>query len=87
MATKMATVDRVEELLEKLRSASWDHAVQGTVTSCISSELVGLMLLFASSPTTFLICTYWAVCKIYLLITIFQKQRGTTTLIVIVTSS
>ncbi|OAY75181.1 Organellar oligopeptidase A, chloroplastic/mitochondrial [Ananas comosus] len=28
MATKMATVDRVEELLEKLRSASWDHAVQ-----------------------------------------------------------
>ncbi|XP_006648170.2 probable cytosolic oligopeptidase A [Oryza brachyantha] len=28
MAQKMATVDRVEELLEKLRAASWDHAVQ-----------------------------------------------------------
>lgn len=28
MATKMATVDKAEELLEKLRSASWDAAVQ-----------------------------------------------------------
>ncbi|RAL50590.1 hypothetical protein DM860_014532 [Cuscuta australis] len=28
MASKMATVDKAEELLEKLRSASWDHAVQ-----------------------------------------------------------
>jgi oligopeptidase A len=28
MAQKMATVDRVEELLEKLRAASWDHAVK-----------------------------------------------------------
>ncbi|CBI25698.3 unnamed protein product, partial [Vitis vinifera] len=30
MATKMATVDKAEELLEKLRSASWDAAVQDT---------------------------------------------------------
>lgn len=29
MAMKMATVDRAAELLEKLRSASWDPAVQG----------------------------------------------------------
>lgn len=29
MATKMATVDKAEELLEKLRSASWNPAVQG----------------------------------------------------------
>lgn len=29
MATKMATVEKAEELLEKLRSASWDAAVQG----------------------------------------------------------
>uniref|UniRef100_A0A453Q7P4 oligopeptidase A n=1 Tax=Aegilops tauschii subsp. strangulata TaxID=200361 RepID=A0A453Q7P4_AEGTS len=28
MARKMATVDRVQELLEKIRAASWDHAVQ-----------------------------------------------------------
>nr|ABY48141.1 oligopeptidase A [Medicago truncatula] len=28
MATKMATVDKAEELLEKLRKASWDAAVQ-----------------------------------------------------------
>ncbi|GER28234.1 oligopeptidase A [Striga asiatica] len=28
MATKMATVEKAEELLEKLRSASWDPAVQ-----------------------------------------------------------
>ncbi|KAL3721844.1 hypothetical protein ACJRO7_034221 [Eucalyptus globulus] len=28
MATKMATIDKAEELLEKLRSASWDAAVQ-----------------------------------------------------------
>jgi len=31
MATKMATVDKAEELLEKLRRASWDPAVQGRV--------------------------------------------------------
>ena len=29
MATKMATVEKAEELLEKLRGASWDAAVQG----------------------------------------------------------
>lgn len=29
MATKMATVDKALELLEKLRSASWNPAVQG----------------------------------------------------------
>ncbi|XP_051209535.1 probable cytosolic oligopeptidase A [Lolium perenne] len=28
LARKMATVDRVQELLEKIRAASWDHAVQ-----------------------------------------------------------
>ncbi|KAF8779328.1 hypothetical protein HU200_002761 [Digitaria exilis] len=28
MAQKMATVERVQELLEKLRAASWDHAVK-----------------------------------------------------------
>ncbi|PNT69733.1 hypothetical protein BRADI_3g60550v3 [Brachypodium distachyon] len=28
MARKMATVDRVQELLEKIRAASWDNAVQ-----------------------------------------------------------
>jgi hypothetical protein len=27
----MATVERVQELLEKLRVASWDHHVQGTI--------------------------------------------------------
>jgi oligopeptidase A len=31
MATKMATVDKAEELLEKLRRASWYAAVQGSV--------------------------------------------------------
>ena len=31
MATKMATVDKAKELLEKLRSASWDAAVQGEI--------------------------------------------------------
>lgn len=29
MAKKMATIDKAEELLEKVRSASWDSAVQG----------------------------------------------------------
>ena len=29
MATKMATVEKADELLEKLRSASWAPAVQG----------------------------------------------------------
>lgn len=36
MATKMATVDKVEELLEKLRSASWDAAVQGSGLDIVS---------------------------------------------------
>lgn len=31
MATKMATVSKAEELLEKLRSASWSVAVQGII--------------------------------------------------------
>ena len=30
METKMATVDKAEGLLEKLCSASWDAAVQGS---------------------------------------------------------
>lgn len=38
MATKMATVDKAEELLEKLRSASWDAAVQGNVV-CLNFVL------------------------------------------------
>jgi len=29
MAMKMATVEKAEELLEKLRAASWDPSVQG----------------------------------------------------------
>lgn len=33
MATKMATVKKAEELLEKLRSASWNPAVQGSKVS------------------------------------------------------
>jgi len=31
MATKMASIDKAEELLEKIRSASWDAAVQGMI--------------------------------------------------------
>jgi oligopeptidase A len=31
MATKMATVEKAEELLEKLRAASWNAAVQGNM--------------------------------------------------------
>lgn len=30
MAMKMATVEKAGELLEKLRSASWDSAVKGS---------------------------------------------------------
>lgn len=33
MATKMATAQKAEELLEKLRSASWNPAVQGNAIS------------------------------------------------------
>ncbi|KAB1202004.1 Organellar oligopeptidase A, chloroplastic/mitochondrial [Morella rubra] len=35
MATKMATVERAEELLEKLRSASWNPAVQAQIKEAI----------------------------------------------------
>ena len=31
MATKMATVDKALELLEKIRAASWDPAVKGNI--------------------------------------------------------
>lgn len=31
MATKMATVAKAEELLEKIRAASWDAAVKGNM--------------------------------------------------------
>lgn len=41
MASKMATVDKAQELLEKLRRASWDAAVQGSIR-CVSD------LMFAS---------------------------------------
>lgn len=40
MATKMATVDKAEELLEKLRSASWNAAVQGKYPSFLKNILV-----------------------------------------------
>lgn len=46
MAQKMATVERVEELLEKLRAASWDHAVKGTTNQ------IPIVL-----PTGFFFCT------------------------------
>lgn len=36
MATKMATVNKAEELLEKLRSASWNAAVQGSMLVIVS---------------------------------------------------
>lgn len=36
MATKMATVDKAQELLEKLRSASWNAAVQGDFFNSIT---------------------------------------------------
>lgn len=36
MASKMATVEKAEELLEKLRSASWNSAVQGIVKFLIN---------------------------------------------------
>jgi hypothetical protein len=39
MATKMATVEKAEELLEKLRSASWNAAVQGSAVYLVSSYL------------------------------------------------
>ncbi|KAI3808483.1 hypothetical protein L1987_24434 [Smallanthus sonchifolius] len=47
MATKMATVSKAEELLEKLRSASWNAAVQGLehthhTTSFISVDMEDL---------------------------------------------
>ncbi|PPD94849.1 hypothetical protein GOBAR_DD08130 [Gossypium barbadense] len=35
MATKMATVDKAEELLEKIRSASWDAAVRGIMLNLV----------------------------------------------------
>ena len=43
MAQKMATVERVGDILEKLRAASWDHAVKGT-----ANRIVVLPLLFSS---------------------------------------
>ena len=40
MATKMATVDKALELLEKIRAASWDPAVKGNILSMVSSSLL-----------------------------------------------
>ncbi len=40
MATKMATVQKAEELLEKLRTASWDAAVQGNMLDKICQRVV-----------------------------------------------
>lgn len=44
MATKMATVDKAIELLEKLRSASWNPAVQGISWDMIFKIFKGLIL-------------------------------------------
>jgi hypothetical protein len=44
MAQKMATVERVEELLEKLRAASWDHAVKGTTNQITILLPIGFLL-------------------------------------------
>lgn len=38
----MATVDKAEELLEKLRSASWDAAVQGSFLDALNYAWYGL---------------------------------------------
>ncbi|EXB53758.1 hypothetical protein L484_022415 [Morus notabilis] len=39
MATKMANVEKAEELLEKLCSASWDAAVQGGVFNIYEHDI------------------------------------------------
>lgn len=44
MEVKMATVEKAEELLEKLRNASWGAAVQGTIL--LLSGLIIVFLLF-----------------------------------------
>jgi len=41
---KMATVEKAAELLEKLRSASWDAAVQGNIL--IQRRCIQINLLF-----------------------------------------
>lgn len=46
MVTKMAAVDKAEELLEKLRSASWNAAVQGKCSSLPTNILVIRMFCF-----------------------------------------
>lgn len=43
MAMKMATVDKAFELLEKLRSASWDPAVQGICLDVIILWMKGFL--------------------------------------------
>ena len=55
MATKMATVDKAEELLEKLRSASWNAAVQGIMLDIVSYwvEKIASLLIFDLSCETF----------------------------------
>ena len=40
MATKMATVDKALELLEKIRAASWDPAVKGNLVRMVFSSLL-----------------------------------------------
>lgn len=40
----MATVEKAEELLEKLRNASWGAAVQGTIL--LLSELILVLMSF-----------------------------------------
>lgn len=42
MATKMATVDKAEELLEKLRTASWDAAVKGKYRAYIMNNALAM---------------------------------------------
>jgi hypothetical protein len=54
MAQKMATVERVEELLEKLRAASWDHAVKGTTNQITILLPIGFFLLHSHKVVCFL---------------------------------
>ncbi|KAH7520402.1 hypothetical protein FEM48_Zijuj08G0140100 [Ziziphus jujuba var. spinosa] len=54
MATKMATVEKAEELLEKLRSACWDAAVQvKAVSAATEYDLVPFILVDVEELRTF----------------------------------
>ncbi|KAJ6732670.1 PROTEASE M3 THIMET OLIGOPEPTIDASE-RELATED [Salix koriyanagi] len=51
MATKMATVEKAEELLEKLRIASWDAAVQGQSSRTCPVYNIFLYTTFITMPS------------------------------------